>query len=90
MKKYINENIDEWIDSMDNFQLARWSALVEGVNLIYDKADEKQIKKKLYIKQPALKKYVDSTCDIICTSYNRKDSEEAVKRKIKEKGIINV
>ena len=72
LNKAFNEEASP-VDEMSDFTLARWAALVEAVNVVADMAEEKGVKfKKISLKQPALRKYVDSTCDIIC----RKIKEE--------------
>jgi len=55
------------INKMSTFEVSRWAALVEGVNIIAERAaqDGKPFK-NVSIKQPALRKYIDSTSDIIC------------------------
>jgi len=54
------------MEDMSAYQLARWLALFEGINLVADKA-EKEGKSFVYIhiKQPALEDYVDSTSILI-------------------------
>ena len=87
--KLVNEN---YMNEMSNFELSRWAALVEGVNIIADKADERVkhgVKKfnKMSIKQPALRKYIESTCDAICRTFNAKDAKEESQRAERAKGI---
>ena len=61
------QNSINWVEEMTSFQLARWAALVDGVNLVAEKADERNIKfDDINFRQLALQKYVDSTCDNIC------------------------
>ena len=77
MKKIskIEHNYD--VDQMNPFTLARWIALMEGVNSVADKADDRGIAlKKINFKQPAMSKYVESTCDIIARNIMR-DNENA-------------
>lgn len=49
---------------MTYYEMSRWMALIEGVNLIADNTDEKS-KEKLHI-TIALKQYVDQTSNKIC------------------------
>lgn len=54
------------IDEMTNVQLSRWSALVDGVNVIAINADKVGRRwDNIYIKQPALEDYVERTCVLI-------------------------
>lgn len=62
-------NTEELIDDMDKFQLARWMALYEGINLIADHMEEKNKKfDVMHIKQPPLESYVDEVSSIIMKS----------------------
>ena len=82
--KKIIENID--IEKMDNFRLARWAALVEGVNLVAEMADEKKKRfDNVELKPLALMKYIESTCDQICRKMNQDDIMEENKQE-KRKG----
>jgi len=69
------------IEEMTNFQLARWASLVEAVNIIAEKAEEKSLKfKRISLKQPALRKYIESTCDIICRKMDEEDHIKEIRR----------
>jgi hypothetical protein len=82
--KKVKTNID--INKMDNFQLARWAALVEGVNLIADMAGEKMKQfNNLELKPLALMKYIESTCDQICRKMNDVDDQDQIHENIKRK-----
>jgi len=49
------------VDGMTAFQLSRWLALFEGVNLVADQAEKRGQKfSQMNIKQPALEDYIDS------------------------------
>ena len=54
------------MEDMDAYQLSRWLALFEGINIVADAA-EKEGKSfgYMHIKQPALEEYVDSTSVLI-------------------------
>jgi hypothetical protein len=55
------------VEEMTLFELSRWCALMEGVNIIADKCDERgQDFNMLELEPLSLRKYVESTCDIIC------------------------
>ena len=65
------------METMSDFQLARWLALFEGVNLVADKADkEGKAFVCMNIKQPALEDYVDSTSILI---YRELTGKELIK-----------
>jgi len=68
------------LEEMTDFQLARWTALVEGVNIIADKADDRgMVFKKMSIKQPALRNYIEGTCDIIARTIKEEKRQNAAK-----------
>lgn len=51
---------------MDAFTIKRWSALIDGVNLIYDKAESHGLDiKNVTIKQNSLVKFVDEVSETI-------------------------
>ena len=51
---------------MNDFQLARWLALFEGVNVVADRADkEGKTFNCLNIKKSALEEFVDTTSTLI-------------------------
>jgi len=63
------------IDKMSTFELSRWISLMEGVNLVVDKAEDRGIPlKKVNFKQPAMSKYIESTCDIIAKNIEREEN----------------
>lgn len=64
MKEKIKHNI---FDKMSNFELSRWIALFEAVNIIAEKANDVGSNfENINIKQPAIEKYIESSCDNIC------------------------
>lgn len=68
MKKKTTKNSLEWWDKTysEASQLARWIALFEAVNMVADKAEEKNIPfNKVDIKPLAIYKYMESTENII-------------------------
>ena len=66
---------------MSNFEKSRWMALYEAVNVIADKADDRKVDfKKLSIKQPALTKYINSSCDSICQYLETEEEKADAKR----------
>ena len=79
MKKKCNIKHIEF-DKMPNFEKSRWMALYEAVNVIAEKADDRKVNfNELSIKQPAMVKYINSSCDSIC-QYLETEGEENVKR----------
>jgi hypothetical protein len=55
-----------WHKELPKEQLARWMALYEAVNIVADKALERDIKlQKIKWHIPELKRYVDTTSDTI-------------------------
>ena len=60
------------INTMPNYEASRWWALVYGINLIADKAEERKIRfEDLNINRIALEKYVDELADDILSSIER-------------------
>ena len=57
---------EDLVKDMDNYQVSRWIALYEAVNLIADNAEKsgKRIDSMILKKTP-LTEYIDSTSDII-------------------------
>jgi hypothetical protein len=72
MKTKNKKNIENnWVDALSIYELGRWAALVEGVNLVADIAQEKNIPlKKVNFKIPAMKHYVDSKCNEITRQFD--------------------
>jgi len=67
----INQQVFADVEDMTDLQISRWAALVEAINLISEKAKNKNILfKKIALKQNAIQKYVDSASDIICYHLN--------------------
>lgn len=55
------------VNDMSNFELARWYALMDAIQIISDKASDRNIKfDKVDIKPSAVEKYIEATCDIYC------------------------
>jgi len=60
-------------NGMSNFEISRWIALFEAVNIVADKADDRNVDfKRVSIKQPAIENYIDKTCDNICRYLDEK------------------
>ena len=69
----------DWVNELTTYQLARWASLVEGVNLVAESAEERGMAfKKVNFKIPALKKYVDSTCDILARQFEESLKSESI------------
>ena len=72
--------------SMSLYVLARWGALMEGVNLVADACEEKGVDFETVNLEPlALRKYVEGTCDSI---YRRMKNEEAVEKGSDSKDLL--
>jgi hypothetical protein len=57
------------INNMDLYELCRWAALKEAVDIVGDKCDEKNMDfSELDIKPASLLKYVDDATDVL---YNK-------------------
>ena len=53
------------VDKMSVFELSRWYALFEAINIIGDECDERRKNfKKIKISPLSLEKYIENTCDI--------------------------
>ncbi len=54
------------METLDDFQMSRWLALFDGINIIAENADKVgEDWGDLYIKQPALEDYVEKTSVLI-------------------------
>jgi hypothetical protein len=52
---------------MPDFEIARWQALMDAVNMVAEKAADRKINfNSLDIKPSAIEHYVEATCDIYC------------------------
>ena len=52
------------VEDMDKFTILRWSALLEGINLIYDKAEKNGISEEnVTFKQNHIIRYIDETTE---------------------------
>ena len=66
-EKRTDEQVRKYIDSMTDFELARWQSMMDGVNMIYETCEDKKIKfNDVDIKPSAIEKYIEATCDIHC------------------------
>lgn len=64
------------MNSMTDFEMARWFALIDSVNIIDNMCREKNIAfNSIDIKPSAVEKYIESTCDI----YTQKIQDEKLK-----------
>ena len=65
-----------WSKSLPINELARWGALVEGINLIADAAEDKNIPfESISLHIPEIKKYIESTSDIIAKAFTQNDDK---------------
>ena len=63
------------VDGMNTFQLSRWIALFEGINLVADKAE--QVGRRfngISIKPNLLEEYVDHTSELVYRELTREES----------------
>lgn len=62
-----NNNTEENINNMSDFELARWFAMMDAVNMIADKSEERKMKfEDVDLKPSAIEHYIEATCDIYC------------------------
>ena len=74
---------DSVYKDMSNFEISRWVALFEGVNIIAEKATDRGVNfEKISIKQPELERYIDNTCDNICRYLDEAKAEKKNKKKV--------
>lgn len=60
------------IDTLSDYEIARWGALYWGINLVAEAAESKKLKfDEVRIDQPALSKYVDELSDDILFAMER-------------------
>lgn len=53
---------------MDRFTILRWSALMDGINMIYDKAEKNGISEdEITFKQNHIVRYIDETTERVRT-----------------------
>ena len=65
--------MEQYIDSMTTFTASRWLALIEAVNLISDKAKDRNLRlRDINFKQTAIRKYVDGISDTIYKCIEKK------------------
>lgn len=66
MKKHKQPTQTIKIDGMDLYELCRWAALKDAIDIIGDKCDEKKIAFEDFELKPLdLLKYVDSATDVL-------------------------
>ena len=54
------------VEEMDKFTIKRWSALIDAVNIVYDKTEKCGIDvAKIVLKQNHLVRYIDETTERI-------------------------
>ena len=76
--------VAEKLDNMSDFEIARWQALMDAVNIVAEKAADRKIKfSNLNIKPSAIEHYVEATCDIYCRRII--EEREANKRRKEQK-----
>ena len=66
-EKQNEQAVDELMSKMGDFEIARWFALIDGVNMVADMCVEKKLDfNDIDIKPSAIEHYIESTCDIYC------------------------
>lgn len=72
------EKAGQILDAMSNFEIARWQAMMDAVELINETCQErKKDFNTIDIKPKAIEKYIESTCDIYCRNIERQRNQEA-------------
>jgi hypothetical protein len=83
------EKAGQMLDSMSNFEIARWQAMMDAVELINETCQErKKDFNAVDIKPKAIEKYIESTCDIYCRNIERQREQEAVIKYNQELDIL--
>lgn len=92
--KRSNETVGNIINSMSEFEMARWFALIDSVNIISKMCEEKNVSfDSVDIKPSAVEKYIEATCDIYTNKiYAEKEKTAAnvVARLLPELKLVNV
>lgn len=72
------ERAGQLLDNMSHFEIARWQALMDSIEIIYEKCIERKMKfSELNIKPLDISKYIESTCDIYARNIERQRAQEA-------------
>lgn len=83
------EKAGQMLDDMSNFEIARWQAMMDAVELINETCQErKKDFNTVDIKPKAIEKYIESTCDIYCRNIERQREQEAVIKHNQELNIL--
>lgn len=84
-----HERAGEMLDAMSNFEIARWQALMDAIEILNEKCeDRKQDFNKLDIKPKAVEKFIESTCDMYCRNIERQRQQEATIKHNQEIDIL--
>lgn len=84
-----HERAGQILDAMGNFEIARWQAMMDAVELINETCQErKKDFNAVDIKPKAIEKYIESTCDIYCRNIERQREQEAVIKYNQELDIL--
>lgn len=68
----LNVSFPRTIDNMDEFELSRWFALIEGVNTIAEECEDRGINfNTIDLKPVHLKRFINSSSDHYANKYNR-------------------
>ena len=79
----------EMLDAMSNFEIARWQALMDAIEILNEKCQDKgQNFNTLDIKPKAIEKFIESTCDLYCRGVDRQREQEAIIKHNKEVDIF--
>ena len=74
-----NIRAGKMLDDMSTFEIARWQALMDAVEIIHEKCIDKKINfDKVDIKPLAVSKFIESTCDIYARNIERQRKQEQI------------
>lgn len=70
------EQIAAKVKGMTDFEMSRWFALVDAVNMVADMAEQRNVDfSKLDIKPSAIEHYIEATCDIYCKKLQEENNK---------------
>lgn len=83
------EKAGEMLDAMSNFEIARWQALMDAIEIVNEKCeDRKKDFNTIDIKPKAIEKFIESTCDIYCRNIERQRQQESIIKHNQELDIL--
>lgn len=69
----MKQNKTDPTDNMSLYTLCRWAALLEAVNLIGDKCEERNLQLEKYLNPLGIQKYVDTSADAYVHKYTTRE-----------------